>query len=578
MHLSVIRFSVAFSLVLFFHNLHAQTTIKKDTSKMGYSTYEKLNIPFLALEKIQKVITIAVIDDGFRLTHKSLNPFLFYNKNEIPDNGIDDDHNGFADDVTGWDVSDYDNDVSLPIGKEMDFYHGTEIFGIITTVAEKSFGINAYKYIKIIPVKVLSNQSQSSYLKDGYDGIGYAVKMKADIICCAWSGGNFDEKYHSVFAVAAEKGITIIGSAGNLYSESISPPASLSGVFAVAAVDTAFIKMYNSNYSKKVDLVAFGEFVKAPYPTKDNTYTYSNGTSSATAMVAGCAAVLKVISPESTPVEIFSALKNTAVPLDKYNSRYGGKLGAGIPNLTDAVNYLQIPSNRSSYFNSERSKGEIIIDKNSTGKKWNISLIGGYSSIQFNLSDAVNKATKGKLNFYQNDSLVVSYSITSFPPKVIVPANQTKVEFTGITGKHPVILSYSSEPVDSMHLYCNETKYFSMQTDDFSDGSGIYNYSNNTACKWQITADKNKRIKLVFDELDTQDNVDYIYIFDGTNTLQENLIGKFSGHNIPPVIISPGNSLLIWFVTDNTVTKNGWHLNYTAVDDLPEIIFPEKGK
>src|ERR1039457_5698744 len=108
------------------------------------------------------VVKVAVVDDGFRLSHKNLRDFIYTNEKEIPENFQDDDGNGYIDDVHGWDISDNDNDVSVPKGKENKYYHGTYIAGIITAVFKKCYGDEASRYLKIIPVKVLSDHADNT--------------------------------------------------------------------------------------------------------------------------------------------------------------------------------------------------------------------------------------------------------------------------------------------------------------------------------------------------------------------------------------------------------------------------------
>lgn len=81
----------------------------------------------------RKVIKVAVVDDGFRLSHQAIKSFIFTNPKEIIGNKIDDDGNGYVDDVHGWDVSDHDNNVNPPATRLKDFYHGTYIASIITS-------------------------------------------------------------------------------------------------------------------------------------------------------------------------------------------------------------------------------------------------------------------------------------------------------------------------------------------------------------------------------------------------------------------------------------------------------------
>jgi len=130
-------------------------------------------------------VIVAVVDDGMRITHQDLADFVWSNPNEKPNNLIDDDGNGYVDDVHGWDVSDEDNDVSAPDDRP-DFYHGTHIASIVTQIAKAAYGDSASDYIRIMPVKSLSDSAQYTYIKEGYQGIRYAIDAGADIIICAW--------------------------------------------------------------------------------------------------------------------------------------------------------------------------------------------------------------------------------------------------------------------------------------------------------------------------------------------------------------------------------------------------------
>ena len=211
------------------------------------------------------VIKVAVVDDGFRLSHKVLKDFVYTNEKEIPGNFQDDDNNGFVDDIHGWDISDNDPDVTVPKGREDLLFHGTYIAGTITTIFQKCYGSEASNYLKIIPVKVLSDNAKNTYLADGYKGLKYAIDMGADIICCAWSGGTISRDEENMISQAIRKGIIIIGSAGNLMTEKADLPSSLPGVFCVAAVDSALRKMKQSNYGMRIDIVAPGVSVCGPY-------------------------------------------------------------------------------------------------------------------------------------------------------------------------------------------------------------------------------------------------------------------------------------------------------------------------
>lgn len=546
-------------------------------SMASYMAYECLHLPDLKRTPASPgVIKIAIIDNGFNLSHRSLKPFVYKNPKELEGNGKDDDGNGYIDDLTGWDLADKDADVSLHVGRESFFTHGTMIAGIVTRVAEYCFGSNAPERIKIVPVKVMGDQYVKSNYELGYEGIAYAVKMNVDIIVCAWNGGMYDsEKYDPIFLEAQKKGILILASSGNFYSEKCEPPASISSVYVVSAVDSQRIKLKASNYGREVDLVAPGVMVYAPHPSMDNGYAYLDGTSAAVALVSGCAAALKALDKTAGPELIMNAMKNTASPVDSMNRRIGAKLGAGIPDLGKAVTYLLNETDRNLFFDPHRPEGYLDMNRKSSTTSWQIEPYGGIRGFYFNISNKW-KDRKTPIHFYSGDSLMASYLPANFPENVFIPGNNITVSYRGGKGKAHAGLYYEADPVDSTTLYCRETKYLENPEGSITDGSGNNNYTNNCACKWQINAPAGKRIKIVFDKMDIQPKLDFISLFDGEYAIPENMLASFSGADLPPLIISRSNKLLVWFVTDDVITAQGWQLRYTFTDENPGV-YPNPG-
>lgn len=567
-----------FFFIPYFHDGSAQGTNHESSRlKPNFQAYEALHIPAWNKEiSKQGVIKVAVIDNGFNVNHQCIKAFIYHNPDEIAGNGKDDDGNGYVDDISGWDIADHDNNVSIPLGREDFFYHGTMIAGAITQVAERCFGSKASSLVKIVPVKVLADQSVKSNYELGYDGIEYAIRSKVDIIICAWSGGRYDdEKYGHLFKEAEKKGILILGSAGNFYSEQCDPPSSIASVYVVSAVDSAMHKLKTANYGRKVDLCAPGEYVYAPHPAKDNGYGYNDGTSAAVSLVGGCAAILKVLNPAASPEVVIRALKNTAIPVDGLNTRYGGKLGAGFPDMQAACRYLLGLAPVDSFFNSSRPEGDIIFDKRSSKTTWELSPAGGIKGFYINPTGNW-KDRKTPVRFFSGETLLSAYKPSEFPVNAFFPGNKLHIEYNGKRGSSPALLHYEVASVDSTRLFCSDTRYYENSEGEISDGSGPQDYANNCACKWQITVPAGKRIKVVFDQLKTQAKIDYVTIFEGTGTLPENILGSFSGPDLPPVIVSGSNQVLIWFVTDDTVTDEGWHLHYQATDEAPGILPPPK--
>lgn len=557
-----------FLLFLVLSNAKAASVLPLPSDTAGKSKSDLWAYQSLNLVKQKNIptreIRVAVVDDGFRLTHKTLKNYIYTNGKEVPGNYQDDDQNGYVDDVQGWDVSDGDNDVTLPKGREKEFYHGTYIAGIITTVFEQFYGAESTKYLKIIPVKVLSDKAKNTYLADGYKGIKYASDMGVDIICCAWSGGAVSNEEKEIVRNAIAKGIIIVGSAGNFYSEKVETPSSLPGVISVAAVDSALKKVKVSNFEMRVDISAPGEKVYGAYPVADNAYSYFDGTSPATAIIAGCMAVLKSISPVSTSQVLLDAIKNSAVPLDSLNFKHAGKLGSGFPDMAKAIEYIKNPVYKYQSFDSARPEGKFFYKKKITCESLSIKPFGAYKGIHLYSSSA---DYKGEVKIYNSDSLCYSGKISELYRGKFLAGSTFNVELQQPSKlSKEMSFSYYMETIDSTTLYCKDTQIITQASGWLTDNSGNENYANNSECKWQLTVPKGKRIRIEFDSMDTQANVDFVWIFDGKATLPDNLLAKFSGANIPPVITTLSNEVLIWFVTDSTTSGKGWKLKYEAVE------------
>jgi|GEM_PF-722848 len=556
------------------------------TSKLSYWAYDALDLPGLsqnliaagqAKQKKSKTafsgdpIVIAVVDDAFRLSHKDLADFIYTNPLERPGNNIDDDGNGKADDTNGWDISDNDNNVSPPQGREEQYFHGTFITGSIITLLRQVYGEDASKLFKILPVKVLSDHEQVPFLKDGYKGIAYAIEQGADVICLAWSGGEATQEEQEIVGAARKAGIALIGSAGNAFSEKVDNPAAIEGVLAVAGVDTLFRKTTESNYGAGVDLVAPARNIRAAHPLADNAYFYGAGTSGAAGLVTGCIAVLRAVQPEATPDELYNSLVNTATPVDQLNTSFTGKLGAGIPSLEKAVRYLSNPGERAGYFSSERTRGTICLEATNDGSTFAIHPEGAFSGFAFTLpvpgkDRRSSFSSRQHLSFYSGDTLFYASSLDQAPARVFIPGSSVELVYSDdrIFRKPTPPLSYAAVPIDSSTLFCSGTSRYTLPSGEISDGSGAQEYANNSSCMWQITVEEGKQVSFLFSEFDTEPAVDFVYLFDGESSIPGNLIAKFSGPEIPPQVTSRTNSVLVWFVTDGRKTGKGWEMTYTA--------------
>jgi hypothetical protein len=532
-----------------------------------------LNLP--AREEIpasSEPVIIAVVDDGFRLTHSMIAPFLYNSPGEIPDNQQDDDGNGFVDDHGGWDVADVDADV-LPAPERIgNYYHGTFVAGAITDILTRCYGPEASRYYRILPIKAVSDFAARPYVRYGYEAINYAVKQGADLIVCAWNGGSESEEMRALLREARRLGIAVVASAGNTYSERAMPPASFPEVIAVAAVDEQLRKLEVSNYGMFVDLAGPGRHVQGADVLRDDGARTGEGTSAAVSVVAACLAILNQVAPHRTVEERLDALKNAARPVEAINPSYAGKLGSGFPDVAKAVGHLNALETCCATHNPSLPEGSLhagFIPSKTREFEWRLEPSGQYKGIWLELRKPAPEKTQAVLKvFSKKEALVGEIPLSGHSRKLFVPGNVAKVRYIQPKAKRApsFALDYYVETIDSSTLYCREKRYYELNKGTISDGSRASPYANNSDCKWQIRVGEGQRVRLRFSDFDTQAATDFLYLFDGESTLPENIIARFSGPDIPPVVTSRTNRVLVWFVTDSRVTGEGWTLEYEAVD------------
>ncbi len=520
---------------------------------------------------LKKKIVIAIVDDGVRITHQDLKEFIWTNPQEIPDNGIDDDGNGYVDDIHGWDVADNTNIVTPPRERSKDFYHGTHLAGIVARIARFAYGDGAPDFVKIMPVKSLSNRAAKTYLKHGYKGIEYAMKAGADIILCAWGVGHLSPEESRILDEAQKKGILVVASAGNFPEEKEQFPAAHKSVVAVGALDQNNQKMRNSNYGGFLGLSAPGTNILSTSVLSDSGYEVREGTSPASAIVAAAAGLVKLQHPAYSMEQVKACIKSSADSLDITDLQFSAKLGAGKLNIEAAV--------KCSLFNQETSKENRLLNPQgylhySSPKKkpvsWTIVPQGKFKGLWFNLHSLQGKPGQGIIRFHSGDSpegrLIGSYPLSTLPKSIFVPGTAAFVAFEPRKSdpKLEWLIEYNSEPINFSKLYCRDTVYLD-EEGTFEDGSGPHDYSPNTDCKWLITAPKGKVIHFKFTEFDTEAKSDLLYFFNGAGT-HEKIMAVFSGPTIPPELTTWSNQVLVWFVTDGKNQGKGWKAEYRFVN------------
>jgi len=291
-------------------------------------------------------IVIADIDSGVDYTHEDLAANMWTNPGEIAGNGIDDDGNGYVDDVRGWDFANDDND---PMD---DHGHGTHTSGTIAAVANNGLGVAGVMWeAKIMPLKFLG-ASGSGTFEDGAEAILYAVQMGAPISSNSWgcspSPGCYSQVVEDAIAVADQAGMLFVVAAGNdgRDNETITSypcDSTQANVVCVAATDQSDLLADFSNWGvTEVDLGAPGVGVQSTVPAVGNAccsdpsgYLYLNGTSMATPHVSGTAGLL-LSEYGSLPPEQLKDLLLTSV--DPVASLVGITVTEGRLNAGSALN------------------------------------------------------------------------------------------------------------------------------------------------------------------------------------------------------------------------------------------------
>jgi len=276
--------------------------------------------------KGSRQVKVAIVDDAVQITHPDLTNNIWVNPGEIANNGIDDDQNGYIDDVNGYDVGGNDND---PMPNNNNFTHGTHTAGIAGATTNNNKGIASIGYnISLIPVKcTLPNQSSTTSIPRGYEGITYAAMAGADIISCSWGSTFSGNTGAQVVQFAQGKGAIIVAAMGNDNNEQLQYPASYSGVISVAATANNDTRSSYSNYHSTTIISAPGNYINST--VTNDKYGSQSGTSMATPLVAGLLALMKSHMLGIEVNDLKNCLINSADNIDVQNPNYAGKLGSG---------------------------------------------------------------------------------------------------------------------------------------------------------------------------------------------------------------------------------------------------------
>ena len=274
---------------------------------------------------------VAVIDTGVDYNHDDLRANIWVNSGEIAGNGLDDDGNGYIDDLHGYDFA---NNDSNPMD---DNGHGTHVSGTIGAVGDNGLGVVGVNWhTKIMALKFL-DESGSGYLSNAIRALDYAVANGARLSNNSWGGGGYEATLGMAIARASSVGHIFVAAAGNSASNNdvtASYPASYAydNVVAVAATDQNDNLASFSNYgASTVDIAAPGVSIYSTLP--GNSYGSYSGTSMATPQVAGALSLYLDANPSATASQAITALYQSADAILSLSNRVAGSRRLNIGNM-----------------------------------------------------------------------------------------------------------------------------------------------------------------------------------------------------------------------------------------------------
>lgn len=283
-----------------------------------------------------ETIVVAIVDSGVDYNHPDLAPNIFSNPGEIPANGLDDDGNGYIDDVRGWNFFSDNNEVRDLHG------HGTAIAGIIGAVGDNGAGVAGICWsVQMMPVKWCAYHSGN--LGDAIAAIEYAALMNVDVMNLSWGFDTITPPQSIVDACtfASDRGILLVCAAGNHGHDLAVYPhfpgcLPLPLIVNAAASNQQDFKSSFSNYGRAwADLAAPGCGIYSTLPQgryglfgEAGPYIPGTGTSFAAPFVAGALALVKATYPSLTPAQVKVRLLNgvDVIPALTNVTRTGGRL------------------------------------------------------------------------------------------------------------------------------------------------------------------------------------------------------------------------------------------------------------
>ncbi len=358
-------------------------------------------------------VRIGVMDTGVDLGHPDLASKIWTNPGEVPANGVDDDGNGYIDDVHGWDFGDADNDpnphaVLDPATFDLDVgFHGTFVSGIAAAATNNTEGIAGSGWTcPVVPLKVVASSGDIT-LAAMTEAFGYATAMQLEVLNMSLGVADSTgvaEYFQALVDGATAAGVLCVASAGNSGTADLNYPAACAGVLSVAATDETSARASFSNYGATVRIAAPGasmwsalsrnyvidEFSLLFYEVffywdAVRPYMLGDGTSFSAPLVAGVCALVRSRHPGWPPpvvlahmvatgdnvafdhpigpkLNAYRAVTEQAVSVDPGTVPRAGLDVAPNPFVADAAIRFELPASGEAHLRVFDSAGRLVRD------------------------------------------------------------------------------------------------------------------------------------------------------------------------------------------------------------------------
>ena len=381
-------------------------------------------------------VVIAIVDGGGEWRHDDLRENVWTNPNEVPDNGVDDDGNGFIDDVNGVNFSNGDDSDNDPTGYPQtpdNSNHGTAAAGVANAETDNGVGVSGVAWNVDVMHIHAGCPFEDGFICYGYQGVLYAAANGADIINASWGGYQEEEQdimyVSQALDLATDMGALVVAAAGNdNLNMDLFPyyPARHPRVLSVGATKKdSRTKASFSNYGKLVNVFAPG--VSITSTGSYNAYVRVNGTSYSSPLIAGVAALVKTKFPAITPDALREQVRLASETLDAENPGLAGRLGRGYANALAAIQEPAVPAVRLKRWswidndgNNEIAAGDrvtitaVVVNHLADAQQLTVGLVGGDSYPFIDMTMA--EAHVGRLAAGDSANVTLEFVTTSSVP------------------------------------------------------------------------------------------------------------------------------------------------------------------